>query len=114
MKITIEIPKEFECDFINNRFEDALQRLMSDAHCIAGNYEKETALMLINAFKNSKEYNLDEAVHQLKDYGNEEMDYYRNTPYERCIEVCVNKAIDIVKNIEVEIEKDDPEGEQEM
>lgn len=114
MKITIEIPKEFEQDFINNRFEDAFQRFMADAHCIAGNYEKETALMLINAFKNSKEYNLDEAVHQLEDYGNEEMDYYRNTPYERCIEVCVHKAIDIVKGVEVEIEKENTEGEQEM
>ena len=25
------------------------------------------------------------------------MDYYRNTPYEKCIEECVHKAIDIVK-----------------
>ena len=67
MKITIEIPKEFECDFINNRFEDAFQRLMSDAHCIAGNYEKETASMLINAFKNSKEYNLENAIRELEE-----------------------------------------------
>lgn len=25
------------------------------------------------------------------------MDYYRNTPYEKCIEECVHKAIEIVK-----------------
>lgn len=114
MKIIIDIPQNFEQDFINNRFEDAFQRFMADAHCTAGNYEKETALMLINAFKNSKEYNLDEVVNQLEDYGNEEMDYYRNTPYERCIEVCVNKAIEIVRGSGVEIEKENPEGEQEM
>lgn len=114
MKIIVDIPQEFEQDFINNRFEDAFQRFMTDAHCIAGNYEKETALMLINAFKNSKEYNLDEVVNQLEDYGNEEVDYYRDTPYERCIEVCVNKAIEIVRGSEIEIEKGNPEGEQEM
>lgn len=34
---------------------------------------------------------------QLEDYGNEEMCYYKNTPYEKCIEECVNKAIEIVK-----------------
>ena len=36
-------------------------------------------------------------VKQLGDYWNEEMDYYRNTPYEKCIEECVHKAIEIVK-----------------
>lgn len=42
-------------------------------------------------------YDVDKVVEQLGDYGNEEMDYYRNTPYERCIEECVHKAIEIVK-----------------
>ena len=42
-------------------------------------------------------YDPDKVVEQLEDYGNEEMDYYRNTPYEKCIEECVHKAIDIVK-----------------
>lgn len=40
---------------------------------------------------------IDKVVEQLGDYGNEEMDYYRNTPYEKCIEECVHKTIDIVK-----------------
>ena len=40
---------------------------------------------------------LDEMVSQLGDYGNEEMDYYRNTPYESCSKECVSKAIEIVK-----------------
>ena len=42
-------------------------------------------------------YDTDKVVAQLEDYGNEEMDYYRNTPYEKCIEECVHKAIEIVK-----------------
>ena len=42
-------------------------------------------------------YDTDKVVEQLEDYGNEEMDYYRNTPYEKCIEECVHKAIEIVK-----------------
>lgn len=114
MKIVMEIPQKFEQDFISNQFEDAFRRFIADANLCAGNYEKETAEMLINAFKNSKEYNLVEVVHQLEDYGNEEMDYYRNTPYEKCIEDCVHKAIDIVKGVEIEIKKENPEEEQEM
>lgn len=42
-------------------------------------------------------YDMDNVVEQLEEYGNEEMDYYRNTPYEKCIEECVHKAIEIVK-----------------
>ena len=42
-------------------------------------------------------YDPDMVVEQLEDYGNEEMCYYKNTPYEKCIEECVHKAIEIVK-----------------
>ena len=42
-------------------------------------------------------YDVDKVVEQLEDYGNEEMCYYKNTPYEKCIEECVHKAIEIVK-----------------
>ena len=51
MKILIDIPKEFEQHFQTDRFEDSLHRLSADAHLIAGNYEQETAIMLIDAFK---------------------------------------------------------------
>ena len=47
-------------------------------------------------------YNVDKVVAQLEDYGNEEMCYYKNTPYEKCIEECINKAIEIVKGGGVE------------
>ena len=42
-------------------------------------------------------YDVDKVVEQLEDYGNEEMCYYKNTPYEKCVEECINKAIEIVK-----------------
>lgn len=42
-------------------------------------------------------YDPDKVVEQLEDYGNEETHYYKNTPYEKCIEVCIGKAIEIVK-----------------
>lgn len=42
-------------------------------------------------------YDPDKVVEQLEDYGNEETHYYKNTPYEKCIEECVHKAIEIVK-----------------
>jgi hypothetical protein len=54
MRIEIEIPKEFETHFTKDRFEGSLNRLRVDAHSLAGNYEKETAIMLIEAFKNAK------------------------------------------------------------
>jgi hypothetical protein len=53
MIIEIEIPKEFEEHFNDDRFEDSLYRLYVDANCAAGNYEKETVIMLIEAFKNA-------------------------------------------------------------
>ena len=53
MKILIDIPKEFEQHFQTDRFEDSLHRLSADAHLLAGNYEQETAMMLIESFKNA-------------------------------------------------------------
>ena len=47
-------------------------------------------------------YDTDKVVEQLEDYGNEEMCYYKNTPYEKCVEECINKAIEIVKGGGVE------------
>ena len=42
-------------------------------------------------------YDPDKVVEQLEDYGNEECAYCENTPYEKCIEECIGKAIEIVK-----------------
>ena len=54
MKIMIEIPSEYEGEFEKDKFKNTLQRMNADAHCLAGNYEKETMNMLIEAFKNAK------------------------------------------------------------
>lgn len=53
MKLLIDIPKEFEPHFQADRFEDSLHRLSADAHLLAGNYEQETAVMLIESFKSA-------------------------------------------------------------
>ena len=67
MRIEIEIPKEFEEHFKQDKFEDTLHRLSADAHLLAGNYEQETAIMLIKAFKESKvSYDVEEVVAELE------------------------------------------------
>lgn len=53
MTLLINIPKEFEKHFQADGFEDSLRRLSADAHLLAGFYEQETALMLIEAFANA-------------------------------------------------------------
>ena len=106
MRIEIDIPKEFEEHFKQDKFKDSLERIMADikhslenGDCLcAGRYEYETIEMLEKALENSrKAYDIDKIISQLGDYGNEEIEYYRNTPYENCIRECVSKAIKIVK-----------------
>lgn len=55
MQIVIDIPSAFIDHFHKDRFYDALMRLSSDAHLLAGRYEKETAEMLIKAFEKAVE-----------------------------------------------------------
>lgn len=56
MKIAIDIPKEFERHFNNDRFKDSIERLKGDAgtFCLAGKYEIELCEMLIKAFENAE------------------------------------------------------------
>lgn len=51
LEIVINIPKEFEADFKKDSFQDCLERLKTDAHLMAGEYEIEFCNMLINAFR---------------------------------------------------------------
>ena len=58
MKIEIEIPKEFEKHYLNDKFEDSLNRVLFDlkgyiGSWVCGLYEYETVEMLIKAFKES-------------------------------------------------------------
>lgn len=56
MIIQLEIPKEFENDYQKDRFDDFFRRVFADIDCtgMCGNHEVETALMLVDAFKQSK------------------------------------------------------------
>lgn len=70
MKLLIEIPKEFEEHFNNDKFEDSLERIRVDIKVnlenkifqLSGNYEMELAEMLKNAMNKAEvvknEYNL--------------------------------------------------------
>lgn len=80
--------------------EDDVKKMISDT------FEKEKDV--INSFwkmgtlmdkvdEIQTAYDVDAVVEQLEDYGNEETHYYKNTPYEKCIEECIGKAIQIVK-----------------
>lgn len=52
MKISIDIPREYERDFIADKFKDFFSRVIADMHYsgLCGNYEKEIAEMFLEAF----------------------------------------------------------------
>ena len=52
MKLTIDIPKGYERDFIADKFKDFFSRVIADINCngLCGNYEKEIAEMFLEAF----------------------------------------------------------------
>ena len=52
VKLTIDIPREYERDFIDDKFKDFFSRVIADIDCsgLCGNYEKEIAEMFIEAF----------------------------------------------------------------
>lgn len=58
MKVIIEIPKEFEEHFNNDRFNDSLKRIHTDiqyyGNPLSGLYERELIEMLYNAMTNAK------------------------------------------------------------
>ena len=52
VKITIDIPREYERDFIADKFKDFFSRVIIDINCdrMCGLYEKEIAEMFLEAF----------------------------------------------------------------
>lgn len=56
MKIELEIPEMFECDYHSDKFKDFFSRVLCDIKdgTLCGNYEKETAEMFLKAFAESK------------------------------------------------------------
>ena len=55
MKLTIDIPREYERDFIADKFKDFFSRVIADINCdgMCGFYEKEIAEMFLEAFVNA-------------------------------------------------------------
>ena len=53
VKLTIDIPRAYERDFINDKFKDFFSRVIADIDCsgLRGNYEKEIAEMFLEAFE---------------------------------------------------------------
>ena len=111
MRIEIEIPKEFEKHFKQDKFKDSLERIMADikhslenGDCLcAGRYEYETIEMLQKAFENSKQaYDIDKVVQELK-----KSSKWVNETNEYCDDdgndyIPLSKAIEIVKQGGVE------------
>ena len=107
MKIEIDIPKEFEEHFKQDKFKDSFERIMADikhslenGDCLcAGRYEYETIEMLEKAFEDSKSaYNVDKIVEELYE---ERTEILLSNDYEcEIINYCLDnfdKAIEIVK-----------------
>ena len=101
MRIEIEIPKEFEEHFNQDKFKDSLERIMADifhsleiGNCLcAGRYEYETIEMLEKALENSKTaYDVDKVVEELELHSFELGTDTLPVHYVR-----LNEAIEIVK-----------------
>jgi hypothetical protein len=70
-------------------------RLIEEDELIKGRVENDAVVIAAKCTPTA--YDPDKVVEQLEDYANEEMLYYKGTPYEKCIEICIGKAIEIVK-----------------
>lgn len=57
MKVVIDIPKDFEGDYIVDKFKDFFSRAIADIDCkgMCGRYEKEIAEMFLKTFDDSEE-----------------------------------------------------------
>ena len=110
MRIEIEIPKEFEEHFKQDKFKDSLERIMADikhslenGDCLcSGRYEYETIEMLERAFEDSRQaYDIDKVVDELEEnasrYTKKYVTPYGNNGYKYTKAISIHKAIDIVK-----------------
>lgn len=57
MKVVIDIPKDFEGDYIVDKFKDFFSRVITDIDCkgLCGRYEEEIAEMFLKVFDDSEE-----------------------------------------------------------
>ena len=100
MRVEIEIPKEFEKHFNQDKFKDSLERIMADIKhslenrdCLcAGRYEYETIEMLQKAFENSRQaFPIDKVVQEFEEvaYVSEDVNSF----------IDLEDAIEIVKEM---------------
>lgn len=95
MRIEIEIPKEFECDYNADKFNDFFSRVLCDIKDgeLCGNYEMETAEMLLKAFEESKEaYDEEAVVAKLKENSLTKFDWNEAIDLEEAIEIVRNSG----------------------
>lgn len=113
MRIEIEIPKEFEEHFKQDKFKDSLERIMADIKhslenrdCLcAGKYEYETIEMLQKAFEDSRQvYSVDKVVQELEERSKEYNSGLRL--HGKPEEMRTDEAIEIVKQGGVRKESD--------
>lgn len=97
MRIEIEIPKEFEAHFVEDKFKDSLERVMADIKysvksgiCgLSGRYEYETIEMLKEALENSTSVcapsNVDDNEEEISTHSNTDFDKLlgRSPDYEK-------------------------------
>lgn len=86
MKLIIDIPKEFESHFNQDRFKNSFERILEDCKhsaILSGVYEFETIEMLIRAFKNGTP--LDSIIADIE--AARDKDKLCEYPYNRCIEI---------------------------
>jgi len=114
IKVLLEIPDEFIDDFNKDKFEDCLQRLKADAHSLAGNYEKETADMLIKAFKESKYNNREKPVNMSIDEAINILEL--NNPFmggfdKEELSMAMDLAVETMKGLDMQTIKAEPKKE---
>ena len=107
MRIEIEIPKEFECDYDVDKFKDFFSRVLHDikSGLLCGKWEEEIVEMFIKAFEESKvAYDVEAKVAELEEYAKSKIcEIHGECPYSGNYDVqCENcgalGAIEIVRN----------------
>lgn len=91
MRIVINIPKEFESHYKDDKFLDSLCRVRSDlvwCHNVSGRYEYETIGMLINAFQDSTAVDREQPLSPVKEWNIDHTHSWDVCPMCKSIRIC--------------------------
>lgn len=97
VKLIIDVPREYEQDFIADKFKDFFSRVIADINCdgMCGFYEKEIAEMFLEAFDNAiGDTNLNANVIPVANIHQEKKDYTDNELIDMLVANYVEKAED--------------------